>query len=119
MRSISEIKGEDALDVLADIIEPVSEILTDKEVVEHARAGDKIKAVSAAIKNHKKEVIKVLAILDGENPETYAPSILTLPVMLINLLNDPDIGMLFTPQGQNTGENASGSVTENIEANEK
>lgn len=115
MRKISDIRGEDALDVLADIMEPASEIMADEEIASMYRSGNRIKAISTAIKNHKKSVIHVLAILDGEDPDGYSPSLISLPTKIIEILNDPELDMVFTSQGQMQGENASGSAMENTE----
>ena len=115
---LSDLKGEAALDALADLIEPVSEIITDKEFVSLARTNaPRTKLVKAAIKNHKKAVIEILAILDGESPDTYKVSILTLPKKLIEVFNDPDVISLFRSQGQTV--TSSGSATENTEVKEK
>ena len=112
MRKISDIKGEDALDKLAEIIEPMSEILSDQEIKE-ARDESNAKAISVAIKNHKKSVIKVLAVLDDESPEEYMNkvSLLTLPFRLLEILNDPEVATLFTSQGQTMESETSGSAT--------
>lgn len=111
MKKLSELKGEAALDILADILEPASEIMTDKEVAFLARGGENVKAVSKAIKNHKKAVIQILAAFEGEDPEKYEPPIMALPIKLLEILNDPDVQTVFSMQGQSTDESASGSAT--------
>lgn len=119
---LSDYKGEQALDILADLIEPAASIMADKEIVALARAkAPPLKIIRPAIKNHKKEVIEILAILDGENPEGYADKvgILTLPGKLIEILNDPDVMSLFTSQGQTTEETYSTSASESTEASEQ
>lgn len=113
MRKLSEIKGEEALDVLADILEPAAEIMTDKEFVKSVREKQVMKAVKAALKNHKRSVIVILAILEGENPDTYAPGLVALPLKLIELLNDPDMIQVFYSQGETVDGTSSGSATEN------
>lgn len=112
MRKLSEIKGEDAFDVLAELLEPVSVIATDKEFVSLVREHDKIGAVKVLLKNHKKEALCIMATLDGEDPKTYAPSIVRLPAMLLDLFNDPELISLFQSQDTVT---SSGSVTESTE----
>lgn len=97
---LSDLKGEAALDALADLIEPASEIMTDKEVVALFKSGQRTKAISKAIKNHKKAVITILAITEGENPEEYKPSVLSLPAKLLEILNDKEMLDLFQLQGQ-------------------
>ena len=112
MRKLSEIKGEDALDVLADVLDYVIEIGTDEEFVEIIRNGDKKGAIKCLLKSHKKEVLGIMAVLDGENPEEYAPNIVKLPAMLVELFNDPDLVSLFQSPDQVT---SSGSVTATTE----
>lgn len=97
---LSDIKGERAIEVLADLMEPVAEIMADKEVVALIRSGQKIKGISAALKNHKKACLTVLALTEGEDPETYCPSILAIPKKGLELLNDPELMSLFSSQSQ-------------------
>ena len=110
---LSEVKGEKALDVLAEIIEPISEIMADKEVTKVLRKGQRSKAISVALRNHKKAVIKVLAALDGKEVEDYECNILSLPKQILDIVNDPAVLELFTSQTQQTST-PSGSATANI-----
>lgn len=112
----TDIKGEQALDVLIDIIDPLGEIIGDAEVEAAYKRGDKIGCIKLAISNHKRAVIKALAILKGEDPETYEPSVFALPAMLIQVLDDPEFSVLFPSQGTVT---SSGSATVNTEENDK
>lgn len=115
---LSDIKGEKALDVIADLLDPVAEISTDNEVrtlLETGKVEDRKKAIKLGIKNHKKAVITMLAILNGEDPETYEPSIYVLPVMLLDILNDPEVQRLFGSQEQTSDGISSGPVQENTE----
>ena len=115
MRKLSEIKGEDALDILADLLEPLSEFSQDKVFIAYIRAGKKIPAIKYALKTHKKALLTVMALLEGENPDTYSPSITRLPVMVLELLNDPELVMLFPSEQTVT---SSGSATESTEGQE-
>lgn len=114
---LSEIKGEQALDMLADLIEPVGEIAGDKEVAGFIRKGKRAKAISVAIKKHTKAVISIMATLDGVPVKDYECNILSLPKKILDIVNDPAVLELFTPQGQET-QTPSGSVTANTTANE-
>lgn len=119
---LSEYRGEQALELLADIVEPAAAIISDKEIAKLAKSGaERIKLVKPIIKNHKKEVIEILAILDGEDPKQYADkvNVFTLPTKLLDILNDPELTNLFTLQGQKMDEESSGSATESTEANEQ
>lgn len=115
---LSDYKNEDALDVLADLFEPASVLMTDKAVVNMMRMQQPApKVATYIIRNHKKEIIQILAALDREDPETYQIGLLTLPVRLIEILNDPDLIELFHMQAQNTAT-YSGSAMENTEVEE-
>ena len=100
---LSDYKGEAALDKLAEIIEPLTTILADPKMQEIAKEkGAMIKYASPMLKDHKKEVIEVLAALDNEPVETYKEKItlMTLPAKLLEFLNDPEIQSLFQSQAQ-------------------
>lgn len=100
---LSEIKGEQAIDALAELIEPAALIFADEDIKNSAKAGEpKLILAKKILKGHKAEVIKILAILDGEDPATYEVNLLTLPVKLLEILNDPEVSSLFTSQSQMT-----------------
>lgn len=89
---LSEIKGERALEVLVDLIDPVTLIAADEEIVNTYKSkAPKILLVKKLIENHKKEVLTILAILNDENPETYEPSLIELPKMLLDLVHDEEL----------------------------
>lgn len=115
---LSEIKGEKALDMWVDLIDPISAIIGDEEVEKAYKSGQKLQAVKIAIKSHKKEVTTILAIIDGEDPETYEPSAIAIPVKLAEIFNDPAISDLFISQEQTMDETLFGPATESTEANE-
>lgn len=121
---LSDYKGEEALDVLADIIEPLALILADKDIGELAsKKGTPVLAfVKPILKNHKKEIIQILARLENETVEEYTPkiSIFTLPMQIVDLINDPQVQSLFLSQEQNpvTLSASSSPATETIEAKE-
>jgi len=115
MKMLSEFRGEEALDLLADLIEPVSEIMTDKALIELFRDRNMKEAAKVALKGHKKAVLEIMALLEGEDPATYAPSLFALPRKLLEIFNDPELVDLFTSQGQKEDQTNSGSATANIE----
>ena len=101
---LSDIKGERALDVLADLIDPVAEIFGDKEISAALQSGKApAKAIKLALKNHKRAVLDMMAALDGEDPATYQPSLFVLPKRLLDLLNDPEVQQLFSSQETTSG----------------
>ena len=111
---LSEYQGEAALDLLADLIEPAGEIMSDKEIGEVFKKN-RFKAIGSAIKNHKKAVIQILSTMDGVPVEEYKCNVFTLPAKILELLNDPALIQLFTYQGQTGDAKSSGSASENTE----
>ena len=109
--------NEEQLDLFADLIEPCGEILSDKEIAEAFKQGEKLKGIKIGIKGHKKAIIEILARIDGVDVGAYkVPTPPVLAVKILKLFNDPDIAALFMPQAQNETETCSGSATENTEA---
>ena len=111
---LSEYQGEAALDILADLIEPAGEIMSDKEIGD-AFKENRFKAIGLAIKNHKKAVMKILATMDGVPVEEYKCNVFTLPVKILELLNAPELVQLFPSQCQTGDANSSGSASGNTE----
>lgn len=117
MKKLSEYKDDEALDLLADLLEPVVEILGDQEVVKEFQKN-KLKGISLAIKSHRTAVFKALAVLNGEDVKSYHCDILTLPKTILDILNDKDLLDFFLLQSQELDKEHSGSVTTNGEGEE-
>ena len=116
--NLSEIKGEKALNALADLIKPLGSIAKDptfRRLIE----VDRLEAIEYLLRNHQKTVITILAVLNQEDPETYEPDIFSLPVMLYEFFNDETVTKLFGLQSQSTEKTSSGSVMESTEAAEQ
>ena len=111
---LSEYQGEEALDLLADLIEPAGEIMSDKEIGEVFKKN-RFKAIGMAIKNHKKAVMQIMAAMDGVPVDEYKFNVFTLPLKILEILNDPGLVQFFTCQGQTGDAKSSGSVSENTE----
>lgn len=119
--NLRNIKGEQALDTLAEILEPAADILGDEEIAKMMKANQKLKAAVRALREYKPQVIKILAAFNGEEPETYKEKInvLTAPVELMRLFNEPEVvELLFQSQAQMMGATSSGPATENTEDHE-
>ena len=108
--------NEESLDLFADLLEPVSAILADKEIADiRKKGGNTVAMVSKAIKNHKAEIIQILSLIDGIPTKEYKVNIISLPIKVLNLLNMPEMQELFTTQGQKSAVAYSGSATESTE----
>lgn len=110
--------NEIALDTFADILLPLSNIMSDvriAEVYKNKEGGGMVAAVRAAIKTHKEDIIEILATLDGVPVDEYEVSVMSLPIKVVKILNDPEVQTAFSGQGQKKKETSSGSATENIQ----
>ena len=119
---LNEIKNEKAVEVLAELIEPITEIATDKELQEfiEKKEGEgkqltKAGLIHFILKRHKTAILHMLAILDEEDPESYNVSFYALPAKVINLFNDPLVQQLFFSQNPKKHETSFGSVSSSIE----
>ena len=119
IKNLADVKGDAALDLVADLIDPVTEIMSDPVVAAAYRGtekepGSKAKAIKVAIKTHKKAVTTILALMDEE-------ALALLKVF--NLENEATMKSANLPYGkqrkivtsadQSSEENTSGSVSEN------
>ena len=110
---LSEFKDDAALELIADIIEPATEILADPAIKE-AFSRSKMAAIKVAIKNHKSAIKEIIARLDGKTPEECHFTALSLPINLLSMFNDPELQQLFTLSGQTADETACSSSSESI-----
>lgn len=112
---LSEFKGEDALDVLADIIEPATAILNDEAIRKAWGSGSNVAAcIKIALKEHKKEILTIMAVLEQKPYDEFVETVnvLTLPVQLMQIMQDKELMSFFTGLQVTTAEESSGDVTE-------
>lgn len=118
--NIFEAQNEDAVEILADLIEPAAKILANEEVQTLYKAkAPKLKIISTALKADKKAVLEIAAIAEGVDPKEYKCTIPSLIKSLLNILNTPGVDDLFQSQGRIEEKPSSGSAMENTEANEQ
>lgn len=114
---LSEVKGERTLDVLADLIEPVTIIAQDeafKELMKKKQPPEGVssrdffmqrisKALPKLLRTRKAEIIQVLATVKGIDPEKYAESVTLASIFtdVIELLTDEEL-LAFLPSAVTT-----------------
>ena len=123
---LSDIKGERVFDVIADIIEPVTNIAQDKEITLFKREATPygmtarafaIKKISKnaplLLKRHKGDISTVLASIKGQTVEEYVAglNLATLSIDMLELLNDQEFISFFTSAAQTTGSSGGASET--------
>lgn len=120
MKKLSDYKDEEALDLLADILEPAVAIMADPGVRDAAKTSNKIKIAKVVIKNHKPEVMEIMATLEGVSVKDFHCNIFTLPAKIMEILNDKELMTVFTSQAQEIGQSiSSGPATVNTEDEEE
>lgn len=108
---LSEVRGERTFDVIADIVEPISNIAADKEAAElftrkqlpegmtkEAFVMKRLKkSMPVLLKNHKEDLIVILAAIEGVAPEKYGKelNLVKLTRDVTELLNDDAFKALF------------------------
>ena len=113
--NLSEIKNEQAIEVLGDLIDPSIELCKDKYFGEAMAKGDAKKALKIVLKGHAKAVKEILAALEGVPVDMYECSILTLPKTLMEILSDPEVMSLFISADVTEGATPSTSALESTE----
>ena len=126
---LSDIKGDRTLEVIAEIIDPICNIVEDKEAMTMFRR-EKLpegmepkkflmkrarKSLPALLKKHKGDIIAVLAAIEGVPAKQYqgALNLVKLFKDATDLLTDEAFAELFISA---QSESASGSASENTEA---
>ena len=116
MKKLSEYKGRDAMDKLADFIEPLGVLMSDPEFVKALSSGNRWKAMAHAAKHHPESCLEFLAGVDGVPVEQYQCGVMALPVRMNEIFSDPDLYAGFpSPEEENAPSTSSGSATANTE----
>ena len=128
MGRILDARGDEALDVLSDLLEPIREIAADPEISAMMRTsgnggnggngGKVLDLARATLKNHKEAVIRVMAIDDGKtvDEEKTLITALTIPGRLVRLMTVPAVRELLFGLAE-TGRLATGSAVESGSGN--
>lgn len=128
MMKLSDIKGDRAIDVVADLIDPVcniaqdpatKDLMTVKEVPEGANVYELAvqrlrKHVPALIKAHKNDLVAIFSALEGVPQEEYKESLSFAKLLsdVVVLLNDREFLQFFMSAAQGV-QNTFGAAQEN------
>lgn len=124
---LSDIKGDRVLDVIADIIDPIANIVQDgdvaamferKAVPEGMDARDFFakrmrKGLPVLLKGHKADIIAVMAAIEGVTPGQYAES-LDFPKLftdVMELVTDDAFLDFLSSSGTAKGADAPGAAS--------
>lgn len=93
---ITEYENEKALEIMADLLEPMAEILGNEDTKKVFQTQPKIKIASYILKNHSKSIIKILAILDDVPVDEYKGNIVSMTSKVVEIMNDEAFSDFFT-----------------------
>lgn len=128
---LSDIKGDRVLDVIADIIDPIANMVQDKDVAamfkreavpEGMDARDffakrMCKGLPVLLKGHKADIIAIMAAIDGVTPEQYTES-LDFPKLftdVMELVTDDAFLDFLSSSETEKGADAPGSASASFE----
>lgn len=122
MKKLSDYQGDQAVDLWADLLDPISEILTDKEVQNVVQSGQApIVIAKTVLKAHKKEAAEILMRIDPEPLDGFN-IVMRLVTILAEIGENNELKAFFGYAAQANTSSAtsasSGSVTENTGVSE-
>lgn len=125
---LSDVRGARTFDVIAECIDPISNIAADKEAVEFFARKKLPEGMTAAefvvrrikrslpilLKNHKQDLIAVFSAIEGISAEEYEKGLTLVKLVqdTTELLNDEAFKAFFISAQTGT---TSGSAQENLE----
>lgn len=92
---LTELKGDAALDAIADLIDPIGNIISDKKIIDALKGGpDKLgAAVPLIVRKHKDDLVTILATYSGQKVKDYREN-MTVKTLLkdtYTLLTDAEL----------------------------
>lgn len=119
MKKLSDYKGDEAIELWADLLDPLTNILGDQKIQDIIQSGQpKLAIAKEILKDHKVDAESILLRIDPE-PVDGLNIILRLIAVLTDIGEREEIKAFFgyAEQGQTENE-FGGSVTESTEVEE-
>lgn len=111
---LREMTDREAMEATAELLDHIEAIAADKEFIQAYREkGGKLKAVKILITKYREEALRIISIIEGVDTSTYKWNLLTLPMKVLSVLNDPEISQLFTFAPGMAVPTSSGNVSVN------
>lgn len=119
MKKFSDYKDEEAIELWADLIDPIGDIFSDPDVSKYIKSGaSTLKKAQMLLKMKKKAAVQIILRVDP-TPIDGLNLIIRLVDVLLEIENSEDLSGFFDSarQGMSSSE-SSGSVTANTGAGE-
>lgn len=120
MKRLSDYKGDEAIELWADLLEPITRILSDKKVADTVKSGKAVFLIaSEVLKTHKKDAVDILYRIDS-TPIDGLNILLRLAELIKEISESEELKSFFgfPVPSVKTDNASSGSVTENTEVAE-
>lgn len=118
MKKILEYEGDEALDVVVDMMAAIVPLMRDEEVLEGWKENV-MKGFQVARKKHPKEFKDFLACYCRVEPDELDCSPVNVINMIGGIVSDKVIMSFFSLPSRKMDSASSGSATENTEAEEE
>ena len=119
MKTLSDYKGEEAIELWADLLDPLSAILGDKEFTSGLKGKAPLMMAKEILKKYKNEAVEILTRIDPE-PIDGMNILLRLVSLLADIGRNKEIMVFFGSAVQEiSGSESSGSAMVNTEDGSK
>ena len=113
MKRLSDFKDENAIVVVAQLLEPIMTIVTNPGNGKFKDEKNGFKMFSGFLSNSPKAMMDIFAILSEQDADNYHCDGVEVTKNLMTLVSDSRLLELFTSQGQTGDATSSGSASEN------
>lgn len=118
MKKLGDYKDEEAIDLWMDLLDPIGEILQDKEVAKiYKKGGKPIQIAQEIVKRHRKDATQILLRIDP-TPIDGLNIIIRLLDVIMEFERSEELKNFFGSAGTATEGVSPGNATENTEAKE-
>lgn len=118
MKKLADYKGEEAIDLWMDLLEPIGNILqNDKVKKAYKKGGNRIKVAQEIVKECRKDAVTIMLRIDP-TPIDGLNIVIRLIDIIMEFEQSEELKDFFRSAGTATGGVSSGSATENTEGGE-
>lgn len=117
MKKLADYKDAEAIELWADLLEPITKIMADKDVANTVKSGKApFMIASEILKSHKEDAITILLRIDP-TPIDGLNVIVRIIDIVMEIMNNEEVKSFFASAEQATTlKEISGSATVNTEA---
>lgn len=120
MKRLSDYKNEEAIELWANLLDPIIHIFQDKEMQAAIKNGKSpLEKAKTVLLTHKSDAVAIILAIDP-TPITGLNLVVRLVDVLMEIENSEEFGSFFgSPHPGMKEEESSGSAMENTEEEEK